>query len=324
MPTVIDFHTHVFADPFKKLSASLAPSKLATFFGPETIGFVRKQGRHWMKPISGTLHSAQVTLRHLPDSIRRPLDEVMGLAPLPGLLIESTPADLLEGMDEANINYAVVIPMPGLVSNEFVLETCRENPRLIPVAYVPKGTEKPGQALKNYVKAGAKALKIHPAADGEGAHSPRYRALLRTAESLGLPVILHTGCIHSHLLYKDPSQGRAEAFSDWFKTYSGLRFILAHMNFHDPYQAIDLCEEFPNLWVDTSWQPAEIIGEAARRIGPERILFATDWPLVGNNLSVGRQRIQDCVETGLLNPEQAQLILGENALKLLGLSEHAH
>jgi predicted TIM-barrel fold metal-dependent hydrolase len=127
-----------------------------------------------------------------------------------------------------------------------------------------------------------------------------------------------------HLFYKDPQQGSAERFSKWYENYPKTRFILAHMNFHDPGLSFDLCEEFENLSVDTSWQPTEVIGEAVRRVGAERVLFGSDWPLIGNNMSVGRQRIQECIDIGLLNQQQARLILGENANQLLGLTLDAN
>ena len=203
-----------------------------------------------------------------------------------------------------------------MISNEFLLDRCSEEPRLLPVVNIPSGTTRPGVALKNYVNKGAVALKIHPASDGEGVDSPRYKALLQSADTLGLPVILHTGCFHTHLFYKDPDQGQAQRYATWFETYKNIQFVLAHMNFHEPNIALDLVEEHENVHVDTSWQPAEVIGEAIRRVGAERVLFGTDWPFIGNNLSVGLKRIEVCVETGSMSEEQSELILGENAAKL--------
>lgn len=326
MTRVVDFHVHVFEDHLGKWISKVPLGSLAESlsFSRSRIGQLRKQARAWMKPISGSMHSLQTTLRYLPGSARRSLDELSALVPLPGLLVESTVEDLIEALDEAKVDFALVIAHPPLISNEFILEVCKKFPRLIPVVNIPKNTSKPGNLLKHYAARGARALKIHAAADGEGPESPRYRALIRAATEAGMPVIIHTGCLHSHLFYKNPAYGRAECFSTWYENYPQTKFILAHMNFHQPHTALDICEEFPNVLVDTSWQPAEIIGEAVRRIGAEKVLFGTDWPLVGNNISVGRKRIQDCVDTGLLNEEQSRLILGDNALNLLGLSQDAH
>src|SRR5262249_16081093 len=118
---------------------------------------------------------------------------------------------------------------------------------------------------------------------------------------------------------KDPQQGHAERFAPWFSAYPKQRFVLAHMNFHDPQISLDLADQYDNLWVDTSWQPAEVIGEAARRIASHRILFATDWPFGGSNFEDCMSRVRDCVESRTLNSEDENLILGLNAAKLLGV-----
>lgn len=309
---VIDSHVHVFPDRLSQVVPESVQAPLEE---------LRKRARAWLKPVMSSLHMAQTTLRHLPEPARRALDEISGIAPLPTLLVESTVSDLAEAMDEASVDRALVIAHPPVISNEFVLDRCAEDPRLLPVVNIPSGTSRPANALRAYVTQGAVALKIHPASDGEGVDSPRYKALLKAADELGLPVILHTGCIHTHLLYKDPDQGQAQRYAPWFETYKNVRFVLAHMNFHDPNIALDLMEEHANVYTDTSWQPAEVIGEAVRRIGAERILFGTDWPFVGNNLSVGLARVQDCIDSGTLTQEQAHLILGENAAKLFKISE---
>jgi uncharacterized protein len=303
----IDFHVHVF--PEKSHFQSLDP--------------FRKKAKRWVKPFIGTFHEIQTALRYFPEFFRKGMDEIGGLVPLGGLLLESTAQDLNESMKKANIQYSLVIAHPPFIPNEFVMEICAQNPSFIPVVNIPKGAEKPAQILKDFIKKGAKALKIHPAADDEGPDSSRYKLLLKAAAESNLPVIMHSGCLHTHLLFKNPVRSRADLFRSWYKKYRDIPFILAHMNFHEPGIALDLCEEFPNLWVDTSWQPTEVIGEAVRRIGADRILFGTDWPLIGRNQEVGRKRIEEGIEIGLLNPEQGQRILRENAIKLLGLKVHA-
>ncbi len=310
MRLIVDFHAHVFPEPLKNFEL-LSSAKVDRF---------RKKTRQWFTPISTSIHRIQAGIRHLPEFARKPLEGMSSLAPLPLLLVESTPNDLQEAMQGANVRAALIIAQPPHITNEFILQLAKKNQNLIPVVNIPRLTEKPGQALKGYLKQGARALKIHAAMDGEEEKSPRYRALLRVASDANLPVILHTGCFHSRILYRDSHQGDPRNFIKWYQSYPDTRFILAHMNLHEPGVALDLCEEFPNLFVDTSWQPAEAIGEAVRRIGADRVLFGTDWPLIGNNMLVGKQRVENCFETGLLNESQARLILGENAIRLLGLN----
>jgi predicted TIM-barrel fold metal-dependent hydrolase len=306
MALTVDFHTHAFPGVSQ---------------GP--IGQLRKKARRWTKPLSTSFHEAQTFLRVLPESLRKPIDELGMLAPLAGLLVESTADDLVEAMSDAQVDYAVLIAHPPYLTNESLLEICKDRPQFIPAVNVASGTSRPGVALKSFLKNGARLLKIHPAMDGEGVDSPRYKALLKVADDQGIVTILHTGCVHSHLVYKDPAQGRVQKFAPWFEMYKNIPFVLAHTNFHEPNIALDLAEEYPNLRVDTSWQPSEIIGESVRRIGAERVLFGSDWPLVGNNIAVGIKRIHDCMDMGMITSEQARMILGQNAESLLGLESDA-
>lgn len=307
---IVDFHVHAFPDRVTELLPER--TKLP-------IAILRRQARLWLKPFARSLHRVQTVLRYFPEPTRNVLDEVTALAPIPNLLFESTPEDLKEVLESAKVSHAVAIAHPPLIPNDLILNLAEEDPKIIPAVYIPKDTMRPGSLLEEYAGRGAKILKIHPASDGEGEDSPRYLALLRAAEKLGMPVIIHTGCFHSRFFFKDTEKARAETFAPWFKDHPGVTFILAHMNYHDPGIAIDLAEEYPNIYLDTSWQPSEVIGEAARRIGAERVLFGSDWPLIGNNISVGIKRVRECEAIGILNPEQVKLILGENAVRILGL-----
>lgn len=307
---IVDFHVHAYPDLGRRLLPEAAADRLQK---------LRGRLRDWVRPYSAGLHRAQTAIRLLPEPLRRPVDELAPLAPLPMLLLESTPGDLAAAMSRAGASRAVVIAHPPIITNEFTLELARENPALVAAVNIPPGTPRPGERLREYVGRGAKLLKIHPAADGEALESERYAELLGTADELGLPVILHTGCLHAHLIYRAPELSRVEHFAPWLERHPGVTFVLAHMNYHEPRAALDLGERFANVTVDTSWQPAEAIAEAVRRLGAERVLFGSDWPLAGDNLAVGIGRVRDCVESGFITEADAANVLGRNALRLLGI-----
>ena len=317
MSQIIDCHAHVLPDPLAQLVTKINPNHGVRELLDKRLSQLRRQARGWLTPVSSSLHHMQTLIRYLPDSARRSLDRISTVVPLPSLLVESTPADLKEAMDAAKVQRALIIAHPPVSSNEFVLEVCQNNQALIPVVRILPGAQPLRGQLKKYVKQGAKALKIHPSADGKGASAREYKTLLREAADLFLPVIVHTGCVHAPL-YKDPDQSEAAKFNSWFKTYPQIKFILAHMNFHTPDHAIDLAEEYQNVYVDTSWQPAEIIGEAHRRLGAEKILFGSDWPFIGHNLTIGINRIYECVNAGTITQTSASQILGGNALRIFG------
>jgi predicted TIM-barrel fold metal-dependent hydrolase len=301
--TVIDFHVHAL------------PSRL----GAAESHPLRAKARSWARPWLEQVHRLQTMVRHLPKPIRHGIDEAGGILPITGMALESTVQDLLQGLEDHEIDRALLIAHPAAIPNEFVLEAAQNDPRILAAVNLPPNTPRPAATLKNFVQKGARVLKIHPAADGEGVESRHYRTLLKTASELGLPVIIHTGCFHSSLLFKSPSASRAENFKHWFETYSETKFVLAHMNFHEPGVAIDLMIDYPNVYADTSWQPAETIAEAVRQVGSERILYGSDWPIIGNNFAVSLGRIRECREMGWITAEDEKRILGENVLKLLKL-----
>ena len=302
---VIDFHTHVF------------PIEPERYFPGKT----RDIGKFWARSVSRAIHEVQPWLRFLPPIGKRLLDEVGLVAPAPLLLFESSVEDLRQAMREAHVDRVVLIAQPQTIPNEFVLGLAAQSDRIVAAVNVsPKEPDARGK-LTEYYERGARILKIHPSFDGLNAESAHYLELLETAEPLGMPVILHTGCFHSSMIYKDPLASSAELFESWFKDRPGTTFVLAHMNYHDPEVAMDLAEKYPNVHLDTSWQPAETITEAVRRVGAERVLFGSDWPLVGDNMRIGVKRIREAVASEFLTEEEAALVLGGNAERILEQTE---
>lgn len=304
---IIDSHVHVFPDTLSDFLEG-TPAHPAVEF----VAKMRRKGRKNFAPVRRSLHGLQPLLRYVPENIRKKTDSLSYTSVFSSLLIEGTVADLLETMKEEKVDRAIIIAAPPHASNDFILEVAQEHPELIPVVNIPPGDQ---SKLGDFVARGARALKIHAAIDGQGPDSPHYRRLLGEAEELGLPVIVHTGCIHMKLVYRDPELGKAERFRSWFKDFPKVQFILAHMNFHEPEIALELCKDFSNLHVDTSWQPPLVIKKAIKYLGPERVLFGTDWPLVGDNISIGLRRIEACVDHGL-SQENSKLVLGLNAQRL--------
>jgi predicted TIM-barrel fold metal-dependent hydrolase len=309
---IIDSHVHVFPD---RLEGILPSSTLAPW------NFAKLQAQRALRPVTRSLHSAQTLVRHLPEALRWGIDQVGGLAPLPLLLIESTPRDLKKAMKRSSVNRAIIIAHPPWTTNDFLLELAESDPDGSWIVAVRASLDAgdPVARLNEEVERGAKALKLHPADEGKPLDHPSYLRVLEAAGEMNLPVILHTGCFHNALLYRNSDLGDVTQFESWFKDFPRVTFILAHTNFHDPGKAFDLAENYPQLLVETSWQPAETIGEAVRRIGAERVLFGSDWPLLGNNMSIGIRRVLDAHRGGFLSAEHVKMIFSENAKRVFKL-----
>ncbi len=304
MALIIDSHVHVLPDP--------------RGWGERARPF-RKIASEMALPWSRGFHRAQPWMRWLPKPARVPLEWAGTLWAGASLAIQGLFTDLQDQLNSGRIDRALLIAHPPNVPNALVLELASQDPRVIPVISAA-GETSPAESFPRYAEQGARGLKIHAAADGMAPDSPHFEAAIEAARGLGWPVLLHTGCIHGPL-FKNPEYGNAEAFEPLFDRFPEVNFILSHMNLHQPRIAMDLAERFPNVHLETSWQPMEVISEAVRRVGAERVLFGSDWPIGGQNVQVGLNRIEDCLETGTLRLEDAQLILGGNAARLFGISD---
>ena len=316
MSLIIDSHIHLMPDSALELMLKLAPSPIKNIFKSNKLVFFRRQkqfGRFLFKPIFNKLHELGTNVRNAPDNVIKYMDNASGYLAVFGLLLEANRADLEDIMKRNMVDYALVLSHPPGSSNEFVFEQFNINPKLLPVINLPPNTLNPQNKLKRYIEAGAVATKIHAASDGCGTDFPLYHSVIKTATKMDIPVIIHTGCIHIKMFYKDPEMGHADRYKCWFEQYPNTKFILAHMNFHYPEIAIRLAEQYKNVYLETSWQPGSIICRAVNRVGENKVLLGSDWPLLSANIPVSIKRIEDCVKNGTLSRYQADRILGENA-----------
>ncbi len=118
-----------------------------------------------------------------------------------------------------------------------------------------------------------KALKFHPFYSALSFDNPLTEPYIELAESLDLPVIVHTASDEFSLcknVYK------------MAKKYPHVRFVMAHLGLGtDNSEAIDFCAELPNLFGDTAWVPAEKAEEFVKKAGSKKLMFGSDMPIDG-------------------------------------------
>lgn len=297
---IIDFHTHIYPSvPFSEL-----------------VSDQRRKLRSLLKTQVRIQHWAQTKIRTLPESLQRSIEEVATVSLAPRLLIESDKSDHREAMDESLVDRAVVVAHPPLITNDFLLQCTEAEDDLIPAVYIKPG-DSPATELEKYFERGVRILKLHPITDGMTTESKHYREQLEFAEKKGMIVIIHSGVIHSKLMFKRPDYGDISKLASGFEKYPNVNFVVAHMNFHFPDSALKVAREFPNVYLTTSWQPTEVIAKAAKDLGDERLLFSSDWPLLGDNMAVATSRIREGSQLSLYSRETEKKILGGNAAKLL-------
>ncbi len=313
---VIDFHVHVypaFNDLLGKLKEAYPDLPIK-----DDMDFSK------LKKLLPMAHKAQSMAqgvlgigKKLPGFLNKVNDKYVALVTFYSIIIESSVTDLLKEMERLNVTKAVLIAHPPLISNEFILDLCQKYPeKFIPFINVST-EEEPANKIDELIEKGAYGLKIHHAADGMRANDEFYEPMLEKAREHRMPVILHTGCFHMKPIHRCPEFSHAREVEPYFSKYPELNFILAHMNYKEPEVAMEFATKYPNVYVDISWQDTEVIYSALSKIPTEKILFGSDWPLVGNNIEVTLKRVLRLYEEKALTEEQLSKILKENATRLL-------
>ena len=99
--------------------------------------------------------------------------------------------------------------------------------------------------------------------------------------------------------------------------YPDVPFIIPHLgSFSDDWRAqqalIDPLVRHPNVFTDTSGvRRFDLLEQAARRAGARKILFGSDGPWLHPGVELAKVRALR------LPPEQEQLVLGGNLLRLI-------
>jgi hypothetical protein len=154
---------------------------------------------------------------------------------------------------------------------------------------------------------GFRGLKLHPVSTLAHPAGEATVSLVRAAGELGVPTLFHCG--------DDPLStpliiaGTAAACPD-------STIILGHMGgYHHVDEAIDVAEEYGNVVLETSAMPyPDKIRKAVARIGADRVAYGSDGPMSPPALET-----QKVIAAGLTD-EQAALVLGGNAMRLLGVT----
>lgn len=223
--------------------------------------------------------------------------------------------DCIRAMDAAGVDRAAVMTLtdlPGLNPQglELIADACASHPerlygfiRLNP-AHLEASKRLLSQAVTDL---GFKGLKLHPVSTLQHPGGDATIELIRQAGDLGVPTLFHCG---------DEPMSTPLSIAQAAAACPDSLIILGHMGgyFHVE-EALDVAEQFPNIILETSAMPyPEKIRTAVERVGAERVIFGSDGPV--SSPSLERQKV---VIAGL-GEHGAQLVMGDNAATLLGLT----
>ncbi len=230
--------------------------------------------------------------------------------------------------DAAKISHSalLVVAKEGEVENTQAMNdraidaSAASGGRFFPVCSVhPKDAGAALRELERLKSRGVRMVKLHPNAQDFDVASPEIAAIADKAEALGLV-----------LLFDSFSPVDAEELGKFFRLamrHPKLQVVLAHMGgsqFHQ-LSVFGLLREFDyyakNVWFDLSYVALfyadspyrEQLLWNVRKVGTDRVLFGTDWPV--DNPLAARQAVE---KLGLTEAEQRQVFYS-NAASLLQL-----
>jgi len=223
---------------------------------------------------------------------------------------------LLRLGDEAGIDKFVVHSVattPAHVQSvlKFITASVKAHPdRFIGFGSLHPDMENAEEAVRQMMDAGLRGVKLHP--DIQRFKLDDYRCLKIYELCEGrLPILAHTGDYRYD--FSNPNR-----LMPILRIYQNLTVIGAHMGGWSIQDEASrkLCD-FPNLYVDCSssfynLEPA-LAREIMLRYGPDRVLFATDYPMWEPT-----EELEYFFSLGF-SEEENRKMLSENAIRLFGL-----
>ncbi len=244
--------------------------------------------------------------------------------------IESTlpllmPEALIAQMDEAGIArsilYAVEAPIV-YASNEYVAGLCAAYPdRLIGFASVdPTSPGAPAALERAVVDLGLWGLKLHPPLQDFFPNDEAVWPVYEKAAELNIPVVFHVGTTPFGALCR-LAQANPILIDDVAVRFPQLRIMLTHLGTLWHNEAFMVVEKNPNVWIDTAAYLYEIeqilTPELLGRIGAEKVIFGTDYPMPCAGRVHRMRDFVDCVSRLRLPGDTLRGIFGGNIEALL-------
>jgi predicted TIM-barrel fold metal-dependent hydrolase len=199
------------------------------------------------------------------------------------------------------------------IDSQMIAEFCENCDMFIPFGSINPNYHDVKAEFWKSIELGIKGFKFYPADHSFNALREDMQFVYQMCESLGLPVMFHTGLTAQ----KDTEQKFINPldFQPLAEKYPNLVLILAHGGKPHWYQeARDLALTFPNVYIDT----ALIEPLSLKDIFPDlekladKIIFGSDWPVVGS-YSV----LMEKYKQANLSPTILSKIFSENAQKII-------
>lgn len=240
----------------------------------------------------------------------------------------ATAEELVEAMDRDGIDRAVVMGVGwsgqqiATEANDYLIEATVQYPeRLTGFCAVNPGWGKPAlREVERCVAAGLKGIgELHPdTQDIDIADKKSMAPLMDLARSLEMPLLVHSSEPVGH---QYPGKGRTtpDKLYRLITNFPDNTIICAHWGGGLPFYSLmpEVPEALKNVYFDSAASPflysPEVFTKVAELAGVEKVLFASDFPLMKPSRPLQQLDGLD------MSADDKQRILEENAARLLGL-----
>jgi predicted TIM-barrel fold metal-dependent hydrolase len=228
-----------------------------------------------------------------------------GEAPPPHVPFD--PGRLLERMDAADVDMAMICSLAQRIENDFIIGLTRAHPtRFFGFGQVRPQDDDALEEVERIATAGLSGLKLHPTLHGyffsdHGLLDPVFRICAER----GLTVLVNA--------LDDPFCSPL-AIEEIARHFPEVPTVIAHMGavWNVP-DAILVAERTPNIYLETSATLLADVRRAYGRLGPSKIVMGTEWP--GHDFDLERMKIAKAI------PDETDraLVEGGTIGRLLGL-----
>lgn len=241
----------------------------------------------------------------------------------------ATADELVSSMDEAGVDWSVILNAGWtnhkdcVRTNDYILEGAARHPkRLIPFCAIQPGAGPAALAeLERCVRGGARGIG-EMRSDTQGFDMADKEVMEPVAEAARKHNLIFLTHASEPVGHKYPGKGAitADVLYRFIGMFPELTVVCAHWGGGLPFYALmpEVASALANTFFDTAATPflyrPEIFKHVVEIVGPDRILFGSDNPLMSP------RRVTSQIESADLSQEAKAMILGGNAQRLLGWS----
>ncbi|MBI5477260.1 MAG: amidohydrolase family protein [Deltaproteobacteria bacterium] len=230
--------------------------------------------------------------------------------------------DLVRDLDANGLDAAIVIPLPGSASNDFVWRECeRHAGRLLPL-YTPDLGD-PAHALAAmdafFRDRRPRGLTIHPRMQKVTPADPAVAQVMRWADDHEVPVVFDVFPFGDDV---DDQRLWPLAYHRLAREFPGVTMVLAHSGGFRALDGFMVAKANANVVLDVSLtlryfpdtSAERDLAFACRRLPAGRVIYGSDFPNIGidESLHTAQEKL-----TGL-SDEQRVALFGGTARRLFG------